>query len=138
MSRLQTYEVPTELKLSAAWVATVLCYIYCDYFALYVPGKVQGILEGRGPFGPVSELSLLGASVLLIVPSVMTLLSLVLPATASRIANLVSGTIYTIIMVVLAFAATWYFYKFYAVVEAALTAAVVWIAWKWPRIHGAV
>ncbi len=52
MPRLKTFEVPTEVKLSAAWAATVLCYIYCDYFDLYLPGKLQRILDGHGPFGP--------------------------------------------------------------------------------------
>ncbi len=130
---LKSFEVPPPLKLSAAWAATVLCYIYCDYFALYVPGKVQSILEGDGPFGPVSQWSLLGAGVLLIIPSTMVLLSVVLPATASRCFSLVFGAIYTLIMGLLAVMASWYFYKVFAVVETVLTTTIFWIAWRWPK-----
>ena len=131
--QLKNFDVSPPLKLSAAWAATVLCYLYCDYFALYVPGKMQAILEGAGPFGPVSQWSLLGAGVLLIVPSTMVLLSIVLPATASRGLSLVFGAAYTLIMGVLAVMASWYFYKVFAVVEAALTATIFWIAWRWPK-----
>ncbi|MGY0799187.1 DUF6326 family protein [Lysobacter sp. A286] len=137
MMRLKAFDVPTPLKLSAAWAATVLCYIYCDYFDLYVPGKVQSILEGAGPFGPVSQWTLLGAGVLLIVPSTMVFLSVVLRPTASRLLNLVFGVIYTLIMVLLAFVVQWYFYKIFAVVEAALTATIIWIAWRWPKADAA-
>lgn len=137
MMRPKAFEVPTPLKLSAAWAATVLCYIYCDYFDLYVPGKVQSMLEGDGPFGPVSQWTLLGAGLLLIAPSTMVFLSIVLRPGASRMSNLVFGVIYTMIMVLLAFVTTWYFYKVFAVVEAALTASIVWIAWRWPRVDAA-
>jgi hypothetical protein len=133
MTQLRTFEIPTPLKLSAAWAATVLCYIYCDYFALYVPGKVEGILGGAGPFGPVSEWTLLGAGILLIVPSVMTFLSVALPARFSRLLNLVFGVVYTLIMGLLLFIADWYFYRIFAAVEVALTASIFWIALKWPR-----
>ena len=135
--RLKAFEVPTPLKLSAAWAATVLCYIYCDYFELYVPGKVQSMLEGVAPFGPVSQWTLLGAGLLLIVPSTMVFLSVVLRPSASRIANLVFGVIYTIIMVLLAFVTQWYFYKAFAVVEAALTVSIIWMAWRWPKLDAA-
>ena len=137
MMRLKEFEVPTPLKLSAAWAATVLCYIYCDYFDLYVPGKVQSIIEGAGPFGPVSQLTLLGAGVLLLVPSTMVFLSVALRPSASRLLNLVFGFVYTLIMILLAVTVQWYFYKVFAVVEAALTATIVWIAWRWPKVDAA-
>ncbi len=135
MTQLKTDEIPTPLKLSAAWAATVLCYIYCDYFALYIPGKIQGMLDGQGPFGPVAQLSMVGAAVLLMIPSVMVFLSIVLSATASRVSNLIFGTLYTIIMGLIAVSVSWYFYKLFAIVEVALTATIVWLAWKWPRVR---
>jgi hypothetical protein len=36
-------------------------------------------------------------------------------------------------MALLAFQADWYFYKFFAALEALLTALVVWYAWTWPK-----
>jgi hypothetical protein len=135
MSQLQSFDVPTPVKLSAAWAATVLCYIYCDYFALYVPGKLQGVMEGIGPFGPVSQGSLLAAGVLLIIPGVMVFLCVVTRSVVSRVLNIALGAGYTILMLLLAFTTRWYFYKLFAVVEALLTAAIAWMAWKWPKLN---
>jgi uncharacterized protein DUF6326 len=131
---LKSFDIPTPQKLSAGWAATVLCYIYCDHFALYVPGKIQGILEGAGPFGPVSQWTLLGAGILLIIPSAMVFLSVLLPARASRLPSLIFGVIYTLLMGLLAVMTEWFFYKVFAAVEAILTGAIVWIAWKWPKL----
>lgn len=35
--------------LSALWAALMFCYIYGDCLGLYVPGKLRGMLAGRGP-----------------------------------------------------------------------------------------
>ena len=139
MTSLQKFDAPTPLKLSAAWAATTLCYIYCDYFELYVPGKLQGMLDGHmGPLGAVTQGVLIGTSVMLIIPSIMILLSVTLPSSASRILNLLFGAGYTLLMLLLAVGMEWYFYKLFAFTEAALTAWIVWTAWKWPRVsHGA-
>lgn len=133
MAHLENSVVPHSVKLSAGWAATVLCYIYCDYFDLYTPGKLQAMLNGEGPFGPVSQASLLGAAALLIIPSIMVFISVVVPATLSRLLNIGVGAIYTVIMGLLLFVAPWYFYKLFAGVEVALTATIVVMAWRWPR-----
>lgn len=133
MAHLHALEVPHSVKLSAGWAATVLCYIYCDYFDLYTPGKLQAMLDGEGPFGPASQASLIGPAVLLIIPSVMVFASVVTPARLSRFLNIGIGAIYTIIMSLLLVAIPWYFYKLFAGVEAALTATIVIMAWRWPR-----
>ena len=41
-------------------------------------------------------------------------------------------------MALLAYLAEWYFYKFFAAIEAVLSALVVWHAWKWPKAENAV
>lgn len=125
--------VDPKLKLSALWAATTFCYIYGDYFELYVPGKLASMLEEKmGPLGPVTQGVLLGTSILLAIPSVMVFLSLVLKPRFNRPINIVLGALYSVIMIA-AIQRAWIFYKFFGVVEIALTAAIVWYAWKWPR-----
>ena len=46
-THLEDVRVPTRYKLSAMWTSVMFCYIYVDYFELYVPGKLQGMLEGK-------------------------------------------------------------------------------------------
>jgi hypothetical protein len=138
MPTLVDVVIDTKLKLAALWASTMSCYIYCDYFALYIPGKLDGVMQGQmGPLGAVSQGVLLGTSVLMAIPATMIFLSVALPARRNRMLNLVVGTCYTLLLALLAVTAQWYFYKFFAALEAALTAMAVWLAWRWPRAEGA-
>ena len=133
MSQLTDFKLHTKLKLSLLWASTVFCYLYCDYFELYVPGKLDGMLQGNGLFGTVTQGALVATSVLLAIPSVLVFLSSALNPRASQVLNVTCGVIYTLLMALLAFQADWYFYKFFAALEALLTALVVWYAWTWPK-----
>jgi len=44
---LDDIKIHVKVKLSALWASVVLCYIYGDYFGLYVPGILHGN-AGRG------------------------------------------------------------------------------------------
>ena len=125
--------VPVRIKLAALWTSVMLCYMYCDYFELYVPGKLQSMLDGRmGPLGAVTQGVLVGTAVMMIIPSLMVFLSVALSARASRALNIVFGVLYSVIMM-FAIRGTWTFYRLFGVVEIALTLLVVWYAWRWPR-----
>lgn len=114
----------------------MVCYLYCDYFALYIPGKIQSIVDGRmEPFGPITQGVLLGTGVLLLVPALMVALSAVLPFRASRLLNLVTGAFYTVLMAVIGVQVAWRFYQLYALAEVLLTGAVVWTAWRWRALQ---
>lgn len=131
---LEHWRAPVQLKLAALWTSLMFCYIYCDYFELYTPGKLQGMLQAKlGPLGPVTQGVLLGTSLMMAIPSLMIFLSVVLAPQLNRWLNLVFGTLYTALMVMLAIQADWYFYRGFASLEALLTALVVWYAWRWPR-----
>lgn len=126
---------PTQIRLSALWASTLFCYIYCDYFELYVPGKLESMIAGQiGPFSPITQPLMLAMGSLLLVPSLMIAASVLLPRGCLRPLSLLVGAFYTLLMALLANAAGWWFYTVYALVEAVLTATVVWLAWRWP--HG--
>ncbi len=138
MSSLEDFKINVRLKLSALWATAMACYIYCDYFELYVPGKLQGMLKGTiDELGTISQGMLLGMSMVMIVPSLMIYLSLVLRPSVCRWSNIVIGLCFTLLLCMMAYEATWYFYKVFAVVEAGLTALIVMYAWKWPRMPDA-
>ena len=121
-----------RFKLFALWTSVTLCYLYADYFGLYVPGVLQSILDGQmGPLGETTQGVLVGTGILLLIPCVMPFLSLILPPKLSRITNIVFGVIYTVVILI-TIPGAWYFYQMYCVVEALLTALVVWYAWTWP------
>ncbi|GLQ92558.1 DUF6326 family protein [Dyella acidisoli] len=129
---LQDMKVHVKLKLSALWAAVMFCYIYGDYFGLYVPGQLKGMLAGQGPIGPTSQSSLVPVAVLMAIPGVMVFLSLVLPPRTNRLLNIILGVIYTAIMLI-TMPGAWIFYIVLGVIEMALTVLVVRYAWRWPR-----
>ncbi|MBS0569178.1 MAG: hypothetical protein JSS28_01085 [Proteobacteria bacterium] len=131
---LDDTKVHVKLKIAALWASTMFCYIYGDYFELYIPGKMQGMLQGRmEPLGPVTQEILLGTSVLMAVPSLMVFLSLVLPPLVNKWLNIGLGVFYTAIMLLIATQAGWIFYVLLAIIEATLTSLIVWFATRWPK-----
>jgi Family of unknown function (DUF6326) len=129
---LDDIKIHVKLKMSALWASVMFCYIYADYFGLYVPGSLQLVLAGKmGPLGPVTQTVLLGTSVTLAIPSIMIFLSLVLKPNFNRLLNIVLGVLYTAIILMTMW--RWAFYIFYGVIEITLTGLVVWYAWNWPR-----
>ena len=129
---LDDLKVHVKLKLSALWAALMFCYVYGDYFGLYVPGKLQGMLDGSGPIGPVSQGTLVATSILLAVPGVMVFLSLVLPPRLDRWLNIILGAFY-ITIVLMTMPGAWDFYILMGFIEIVLTALIVYYAWSWPR-----
>lgn len=123
--------VHVKVRLSALWTAVMFCYIYGDYFGLYVPGKLRGMLDGRGPIGPTSQGTLAATAVLLAVPGVMVFLSLVLAPRLNRWVNVVLGALYTAVMLA-TMPGAWTFYVVLGIVEVVLTLLIVWHAWNWP------
>jgi hypothetical protein len=127
-------KVNIKIKLSALWTSVTLCYFYCDYFELYVPKKVEGLISGVNLLS--SPMKLFGAAILMSIPALMVFLSLVLKPRISKGLNIVFGAFFTAIMVLIAFSYqdAWYnFYLFYAIVESILTSLIVWYAWTWPK-----
>lgn len=124
--------VPVRYKLVALWSSVVFLYMYGDYFELYQPGKLQAMIAGKTGLGPVTQTSLMGMAAMMAVPSLMVILSLVLPATVNRWVNIILGTVYAAIMV-LAVQGSWHFYTFYGWIEIALSLSIAWCAWTWPK-----
>jgi hypothetical protein len=132
--QLQDVKIPVKIKLAALWTSVMFCYVYGDYFELYIPGKLQGMLQGQmAPLGPVTQGVLVGTAILLAVPSLMIFLSIALPPTMSRWLNIVAGIFYTGIMFLIAIGGGWAFYILFAAIEVVLTLLVVWNAWRWPK-----
>lgn len=131
---MKDFEIHIKIKLAALWVSATLCYLYGDYFELYTPEKVESLISGDSFLN--SPMTLLIASLIMVIPPLMVVASVFLKPTANKWLNVVFGTVFTIIMLLIALASftPWYsFYVFLAIVESILTALIVWIALKWPK-----
>jgi len=131
---LENSKVNIKIKLSALWTSVLFCYVYGDYFELYVPEKVEGLLNGVNMLD--SPTKLLIASLVLAIPAVMIPLSILLNPKINRFLNLSFGFLFTLMMLLIAINSLtpWYsFYVFLAILESLITIIIVWFAWNWPR-----
>jgi uncharacterized membrane protein len=89
------------------------------------------MIEGRmGPF-PVTQGSLLTATILMAIPAVMVFLSLTMKPKVNRWVNITLGVLYTLVNVSNLIGETWAYYIVFGIVEIGLTLLIVWYAWKW-------
>ena len=129
-------QIPVQVKLSALWAALMFLYIYADIFSLYKPGQIEEVMAGRmGPL-PVTQGSLLAASIMMLFPAFMVFLSLALKPRVARWANIILGVLYTAVNIGNLVGETWAFYIFFGLVEMALTLLIVGYAWKWRSSEG--
>lgn len=132
----EDFQVNIKIKLSALWVAVMFCYVYGDYFILFVPGHIKNLMDGNSGVGTTTPLSLLGFAVLMTLPIAMIFLSVMLKAKVSRWANISVGIFFTLVMtlIVVTSKGQWMlFYIYLGLVEIILTSTIVWLAWKWPK-----
>ncbi|HCA06870.1 DUF6326 family protein [Chryseobacterium sp.] len=128
-------KVNVKVILSGLWAAVTLCYLYGDYFELYVPDKAKGLVEGTNLLD--TPLKLFMAAVLLSLPAVMVFLSLILKPGINRVLNIVLGIFFTAVMLLIAVTSLslWRaFYVFLALLESLITLLIVWYAWRWKRL----
>ena len=131
---LQDFKAPVKLKISLLWAALMFCYVYGDFFGLFIPDRLAEMNKGViGPLGQATPAVLVGVSVMMAIPSLMVFLSLALPPPASRWANVMFGGIYTGIMLLTMLPGAPPFYLFLGIVEVGLSLMILWYAWTWPR-----
>lgn len=134
VNKLEDFKFNIKIKLSALWTSVTLCYLYGDYFELYVPKKVEGLVSGVNMLD--SPLKLFIASLLLAIPAVMVFLSIVLKPAINRWLNIVFGIFFTIFVALVGVSSIspWRaFYVFLAIIEVLITSTIVAYAWNWPR-----
>jgi hypothetical protein len=125
--------VDVKVKLAGLWTAMMLLYVYADILSFYRPGQLAEIESGKiGPFD-VSQSSLVIASLIVILPALMIVLSLTLRASLNRPANLALGLLFTLVNASNLVGESWVYYFLFGLLEIALTLTIVATTWNWPR-----
>jgi hypothetical protein len=121
---LEDLKVNIKLKLAALWTSLMFCYVYGDFFSLFVPGRIQRLIDGESGAGETTPVMLLLYAVLLALPALMIFFSVTLKARLNRLLNIIMGVFFTLVMilVVLTSLSEWMvFYTFLGVIEIILT-----------------
>jgi hypothetical protein len=124
--------IDRKVLLSTLWIFAVLNYLYCDVVSLMDAGILKQYLTGTVNGMEFNQGYLLAAGILMEISIAMVLLSRILKYKANRWANIITGTIVTVIQILTLFVAkpTMY-YAFFSVIEILSTALIVWFAWTW-------
>jgi len=132
---LEDFKINIKIKLSALWTSLMFCYIYGDYFELYIPKKVEGLINGQNLLD--SPMKLFVAAFMLVIPALMISLSIILKPKINRLLSLIFGFSFTgvTLMVASTSLSKWEgSYFFYAITESVITLIIVQQAWAWKRI----
>jgi hypothetical protein len=137
---LDEMKINTRIRLAALWTAVMFCYVYGDYFALYIPDQAKKLVNGDTLLD--SPIKVFAASVLMSIPPLVIVASVMARATLARLLNIIFGIMFTAIMlliVVTSFPITAEVsaYVFYALLESLITSVIIWQAWKWPKVGAA-
>lgn len=123
-----------KVILSTLWIFVTLNYLYCDVLSLMSADMLNSLLTGEVGGIKMNETTLLGAAVLMEIPIAMVLLSRVLKYKANRWANIIAGSINTVVMIgTLLMGGASYHYIFFATIEITTTLFIVWYAWTWVK-----
>jgi hypothetical protein len=102
------------------------------------PVLLNQFIKGSAGNIQINEGFLLGSAILMEIPIAMVLLSRVLNYGANRWANIVAGTIMTVVQLSSLFfgSSPTMYYIFFSIIEISCTALIVWTAWNWPSPEG--
>jgi hypothetical protein len=131
----------TKDRLSLLWTFALLNYLYADVLALF------DIVGSRTPFDPLPSWALMGSAVLMEIPIAMILACRLLPFKANRLANIIAGSLLTLVNGFVTFVApligmgrppAFAEYLFFATIETVATSVIIWQAWTWTEGETAV
>lgn len=128
---MEDIKVDVKLKLASLWVSFMFLYIYVDYFALYMPGKIVNIIEGKVFVFDITQGFIFVALVLATIPILMIFLSVVLPGKINRLTNIWVAIILIPYMLFNLAGEAWGHMYFAAAVEVVLLCLIIRFAYKW-------
>jgi len=110
-------------------------YLYCDVLALFDPHILKQLTSETPSIDGIifDDNFLLSAAILMEIPIAMVILSRVLIYKTNRWANIIAGTIKTVIMIITLFVGDGpsRYYLFFGIIEIVTTAWIVFYAWNW-------
>jgi hypothetical protein len=129
-------------RLSLFWIFALLNYLYADVVALFAIVGSPNLVAAPH----LAPWALMGSAVLMEIPIAMIVACRLLPFRANRLANIIAGSILTLINAFLTFipplvgarTPALSEYLFFATIETVCTSVIVWKAWTWSGVEAAV
>ena len=129
--KLEDIKVNVKLKLASIGTSFMFLYIYVDYFALYMPSKINDINKSKVFVFDITQEFIFIALVLATIPILMIFLSLILPAKTNRLTNIIVAILLIPYMLFNLTGEAWLHMYFAAAVEIVLLCLIIRYAYKW-------
>jgi hypothetical protein len=131
---LEDVKVNVKVKLAALWASVMFLFAYVDIMGKYEPGHLADAIAGKVAGMQITQVWLLGVTIMMAIPSLMVFLSVALKPNVNRWVNIIVA-IFKIIVVVgsLFIGVPWGYYIFGSIVELFLLSLIIWNAVKWPK-----
>jgi hypothetical protein len=114
-------------RISTLWVVVMFNMVFADILSFIMPGALQGLSTGPGGV-PITPGLLLVFAILIEIPIAMIFVSRILKRGANRWANTVAAVITTVFVV--GGGSLDLHYVFFAIVQVACMALIVWSVWS--------
>ena len=119
----------TRIILAGIWVALMLTYLLGDVLRIFSGDFKAGELAGK-PF-TMTQGMWLGISVLMLIPILMVVLSLMLPYSVNRWANIIVAAFFFVFNLIGLPTYPSAYDKFLIVVGLLFNLLTIWTAWNW-------
>ena len=130
--RFDEAPVNVRVKLSALWAAMLFVFVYVDLFSMFRADIRAEIEAGEIAGFTIGGAFLLGATLYILIPTLMIYGSVALKALWARRLNIWLAVIYAITIVGSA-VGEWGYYVLGSAVEVALLATIIRHAVRWPQ-----
>src|SRR5512137_2115624 len=117
----------TKIMISATWVVATLIYLYGDVLRILYNGEKANALAGMN----LNQFVWLGIAVLMLTPILMVFLTLVLPQSVSRWANIIVAAFFFLFNLVGLPTYPSLYDKFLLAVSIGFNGVTIWYAWHW-------
>ena len=119
-----------QIKLSVLWIATMLTYLLGDVLRIFSGDFKAGEMGSKGGM-PLTQNMLLGIAVLMLIPILMVVLSVMLPQSVNRWANIGVAVFFFLFNLVGLPTYPSMYDKFLIAVSLVFNVVTVWYAWTW-------
>ncbi len=116
----------TKIILSATWVVVTLIYLYGDVLRICSGDLAKSMANMN-----LNQFVWLGIAVLMLTPILMVFLTLVLPQSVSRWANIIVAAFFFLFNLVGLPTYPSLYDKFLLAVSLGFNAVTIWYAWNW-------
>jgi hypothetical protein len=114
-------------RVSTLWIVVMFTMVFADILGMMMPGVLQAMSAGQVGV-PVTQGLLLAFAILLEIPIAMIFMSRILKPRPNRWANTAAALVTTVFVV--GGGSPYLHYYFFATVEVACMALIVWSVWS--------